>query len=89
MSFVRHTRVGELDQLEIIRISGSVLIFVSQKSRNGLSESGLSIAAPRCDFAGDGLVAAASSMSAVCPSPSVMRGASPMTLYGPKVADWG
>ena len=44
--------------LEILRISvGSD--FVSQKSRNGLSESGLSIAAARGEFAGDGRVAAA------------------------------
>ena len=37
----------------------------------------------------DGLVAAASSMVAGRPFPSVMRGASPLALYPPKVADGG
>ena len=49
----------------------------------------MSIATTRGEFAGDGLVAAASSMAAGRPSPSVMRGASPLALYPPKVADWG
>ena len=39
--------------------------------------------------AGDGRVGSSSCMATGRPSPSVMRGASPMTLYGPKVADWG
>ena len=49
----------------------------------------MSIAATRGEFAGDGRVAAASSMAAVRPSSSVIRGAPPLALYPPKVADWG
>ena len=44
-----------------------------KKNRNGHSESGLCIALKRGDFAGDGLAAAASSMAAVLPSPSVIQ----------------
>ena len=62
------------------------LTFVSQKV--GRSESGLRIAATLGDFAGDGRVGAASSMAAVCPYPSVIRGASPLSLYPPNLADW-
>ena len=84
MSFVRHKSRRVRDSQNFV--SGFPFL---KKSRNGLSGGGgLSIASIRGEFAGDGLVAAASSMAAVRPSPSVIRDASPPALYPPKVSDW-